>query len=532
MAVLGGLVAWRGTQAAEQEVRQQQVSLARLGASGVGTALESTLAAATVLALDGALAEQEALGPTGEGRLRAILDAVALANPAWESVSLTGPDGVVIASSRDAVGVALGDRDYVAAALDQGREDVSPVVTSRITGEQAVFAAVPVQLDQGRGAIVIRLATAQLTEALNSTLVPDQEPGLALLLLDGVGAVIASTSGLPTGDASLSGLVTAAPFPQSGGVLADAAGPDILVAAAGVPERDWTVVALQPADVALGAVRTQLREATFLLAGVAAGGALLAWFVGRRLRVAYEAEVDALRQAQEASAARDTFLAAAGHDLKTPLTAILASGQALQRRARRGGGLDDASLTLVDQVILSGRRMAGMIDDLLDATRRGAGEEPARPRELVPVLPLVADAIRESQATTDRHTIQLEAVEDAAGWQVLGDRPRLQRVLDNLLSNAIKYSPAGGSIQVRVDRGGPGEIAIAVADQGIGIEAADRGRIFEPFERTGLAAGTVAGTGLGLASARATVEALGGRIAVDSTPGEGSIFTVLLPLRA
>jgi signal transduction histidine kinase len=111
---------------------------------------------------------------------------------------------------------------------------------------------------------------------------------------------------------------------------------------------------------------------------------------------------------------------------------------------------------------------------------------------------------------------------------VTGDRDRLGQVLDNLLGNAIKYSPVEGVIVVRVETG-EREARLAVADQGLGISADMLPRLFERFYRGELTTGS-AGLGLGLYIARMLVEAHGGRIRVASVPGEGSTFTVTLPL--
>jgi signal transduction histidine kinase len=105
--------------------------------------------------------------------------------------------------------------------------------------------------------------------------------------------------------------------------------------------------------------------------------------------------------------------------------------------------------------------------------------------------------------------------------------------LDNLLSNAIKYSPAGGPVLVTVAReqiDGGAYAVLAVQDHGVGIPAADLSHIFERFHRASNVQGRISGTGIGLASARQIVEQHGGDLTVRSTEGQGSVFTVLLPL--
>jgi signal transduction histidine kinase len=130
-----------------------------------------------------------------------------------------------------------------------------------------------------------------------------------------------------------------------------------------------------------------------------------------------------------------------------------------------------------------------------------------------------------------RHQLRVEtALAELIGeW----DGVRLRRVLDNLLSNAIKYSPAGGPVLVTVAReqiDGGAYAVLAVQDHGVGIPAADLSHIFERFHRASNVQGRISGTGIGLASARQIVEQHGGDLTVRSTEGQGSVFTVLLPL--
>jgi signal transduction histidine kinase len=129
---------------------------------------------------------------------------------------------------------------------------------------------------------------------------------------------------------------------------------------------------------------------------------------------------------------------------------------------------------------------------------------------------------------TDRHRFTVRIADDEP--EGMWDRQRLVRVVDNLVSNALKYSPDGG--EVRLESGErDGRAFIAVRDSGIGIPPSDRQRIFNPMFRGGNA-GQVIGTGLGLAGSRRLVEMMGGTIEVASVLGEGSTFTVWLPLQS
>jgi len=112
---------------------------------------------------------------------------------------------------------------------------------------------------------------------------------------------------------------------------------------------------------------------------------------------------------------------------------------------------------------------------------------------------------------------------------VLGDEPALRRVFQNLIDNAIKYGAAGGSIAIAAE-GSSTQVSVTVADRGIGIDAADQSRIFEPFYRAAdVIAAQMQGAGLGLSLVHRIVQAHGGRVTVKSARGEGSAFTVTLP---
>jgi len=134
------------------------------------------------------------------------------------------------------------------------------------------------------------------------------------------------------------------------------------------------------------------------------------------------------------------------------------------------------------------------------------------------------------QQNTDAHQITVVATEPeiAGEW----DAARLERALDNLIGNAVKYSPGGGTVTVSLARDEAQQAAIlSVRDEGLGIPAGDLPHIFERFHRAGNV-GRIPGTGVGLAAVRQIVEQHGGPITVDSAPGQGSTFTVRLPLHA
>ena len=290
--------------------------------------------------------------------------------------------------------------------------------------------------------------------------------------------------------------------------------------------RGQTVGALSLLATASG---RQFGPAEVALAGDIAGRCALAIENGRLYR-----------QVQQAVRTRDEFLLAASHDLKTPLAAIQGQAQLLGRRAARASGPQMPWLeTGVAQIQHSTRAMLTLLDGLLDVTRVQLGQGLRLEREPVDLVALAYRVVASQQQTTERHrlAVQTREVRVVGQW----DAPRLTRVLENLLSNAIKYSPAGGTITLTISRddsaaddsaagAAPGEWAVlAVQDQGVGIPAQDLPHIFARFQRGSNVIGQIAGTGVGLASARSIVEQHGGTISVTSQEGQGSIFAVRLP---
>ncbi|HEV2056232.1 MAG TPA: ATP-binding protein [Methylomirabilota bacterium] len=217
------------------------------------------------------------------------------------------------------------------------------------------------------------------------------------------------------------------------------------------------------------------------------------------------------------------FSADAAHELRTPLTALKGEMEVALRAARSPEEYRRVLQSGLEEV----EHLIRLVEDLLLFSRSAAalGPPPAR----VELEPLVLEALEAGarRAQGAGVTVRADALEPAA---VLGDAGALRRALGNLVDNAIKYTPAGGKVELSL-LAGEGQARIVVRDTGIGIDPADAARIFDPFVRLDAARSRDAGgAGLGLALVRAIVDAHGGAIAVDSTPGAGSRFTISLPL--
>ncbi|KYG05887.1 hypothetical protein BE21_37940 [Sorangium cellulosum] len=241
------------------------------------------------------------------------------------------------------------------------------------------------------------------------------------------------------------------------------------------------------------------------------------------------AELKAAKDAADAAnQAKTTFLASISHELRTPLNGILGYAQLLQRSGR----LVAEDRRSADVVRRSGEHLLTLIDDVLDLARIEAGRMDLAPADVhLPSLARTVAELCKVRAAQKGLAFELEVAEGTPAW-VRVDEKRLTQVLLNLLGNAIKFTRAG-RVTFRVaprDGHARGGVVLRVEDTGPGIAPADLARIFEPFEQAGERRAQGDGAGLGLAITRRIVDQMGGRVDVESAPGEGSAFTVALDL--
>jgi PAS domain S-box-containing protein len=241
------------------------------------------------------------------------------------------------------------------------------------------------------------------------------------------------------------------------------------------------------------------------------------------VRVALAVDAAALYQrTRQAVGARDEVLAVVSHDLRNPLSAINMCVSAL----RESQADPETTHELLGTVRESAALMSRIIQDLLDVASIDAGKLSIerRPQAIAPVL---SHAIAMFEAVATEHQITLREDEEPPLPNVVIDAERVLQVLANLLHNACKFTPAGGTVRVRAVTVAE-SVQLSVSDTGPGIPREDLPRVFDRFwhdRRTS----KIRSTGLGLAIARGIVEAHGGRIWVESTPGKGSTFTFTLP---
>jgi signal transduction histidine kinase len=278
----------------------------------------------------------------------------------------------------------------------------------------------------------------------------------------------------------------------------------------------WRVALYQPPGVSS---RRSVRRQVMLFTG--AFGVLLVVIVAG-LVVTYRL----VRRESEMARLKSDFVANVSHDLKTPLSVIRMYGETLEMDRVR----DAAARREYYRVITrESERLSRLIDNVLDFSRIEGGRRRYErvPTAVEPLVREVVDAFAYPLTRGD-FTVDVEVAPDLP--EVPLDADAVAQALGNLVDNAIKYSAERRRVRVEAGIDG-GELALSVADEGIGIPRAEHGRIFEKFYRVGHSETQGRrGSGVGLALVRHVAEAHGGRVIVESAPGQGSRFTIRIPI--
>lgn len=233
---------------------------------------------------------------------------------------------------------------------------------------------------------------------------------------------------------------------------------------------------------------------------------------------------DLFRRKEQLEQGRKDLIAAVSHDLRTPLASIRAMIEAIS-----DGVVSDPAEVRRYVGLIQGesRRLERLIDDLFELSRIESGVLSLRMTSL-PVTELVAETVNALQIEARRKRVRLWAMYPPDVPPLAIDGPRMQRVLVNLIQNAVRHTPAGGEVRVEVGREN-GHVQVAVIDTGEGISADDQAHIFDQFYRSEKSRSRESGgAGLGLAIARAIVNAHHGTIQVESAPGRGARFIITL----
>jgi PAS domain S-box-containing protein len=232
-------------------------------------------------------------------------------------------------------------------------------------------------------------------------------------------------------------------------------------------------------------------------------------------------------EAESAGRLKDEFLATVSHELRTPLNAIMGWASLLKNRN------DTVSIEKgIDVIFRNAKAQSKIIEDILDVSRIITGKLRIEPAP-VNLLSIVADAIEVVRPSAEAQGITIELRVPEEPLLLIGDAQRLQQVMWNLLSNAVKFNVAGGRVELSVEQLGS-QVTITVSDNGKGIELDFLPYVFDRFKQAdGSTTRRYGGLGLGLAIVRHIVELHGGSVAVASKgPGQGSTFTIALPVRA
>ena len=244
------------------------------------------------------------------------------------------------------------------------------------------------------------------------------------------------------------------------------------------------------------------------------------------LQSARDAEKSARRKAEVASAAKSDFLAVVSHEIRTPMNAVISAANLL-RRTR----LDSQQREHVSMLIDAGDVLMGLLNDVLDFSKIEAGKMELESADMV-VRDRLSTIVRlwEPRALANGVRLKMRIAPDVPA-AVRTDPLRVQQILFNLMSNAVKFTHEG---EIRIDAGwADGRLNLAVSDTGCGIPADRLGQIFNSFEQAdGGTTRRYGGTGLGLAISRRLAELMGGSLSVQSVDGEGSTFTLSLPMTA
>jgi PAS domain S-box-containing protein len=235
-------------------------------------------------------------------------------------------------------------------------------------------------------------------------------------------------------------------------------------------------------------------------------------------------ELSQREEAERATRAKTEFLSRVSHELRTPLNAILGFGQLLEVEP-----LSARQHASVEQIMKGGRHLTELVDELLEISRIESGEFKVSLGP-VDVATGVQDILHLLQPlAAERNVSIVDRVPDGCPW-AQADEQRTKQVLLNLLSNAIKYNRAGGGVDVHVTEVDGSRLAVRITDTGRGIAPEHLERLFSPFDRLGAEQSGIEGTGLGLALSKLMVEAMHGRLTVESMVDVGSTFVLELPI--
>ena len=229
-------------------------------------------------------------------------------------------------------------------------------------------------------------------------------------------------------------------------------------------------------------------------------------------------------EAEQATRAKSEFLSRMSHELRTPMNAVLGFAQLLELDT----SLNENQKKYVGHINDGGKHLLSLINEILDLERIEAGKIELN-MEPVNLSEIMQECEQLTQSLTKKHQVPLKNL-IPAGSPVLvwADKMRLKQALINLVTNAVKYNREDGQVEVSCEDAVNGQICIKVRDTGLGISEEDMTNLFEPFSRQGAEKSDIEGTGIGLTITRKLVEIMGVKLHVESAPGTGSTFSIVL----
>lgn len=224
---------------------------------------------------------------------------------------------------------------------------------------------------------------------------------------------------------------------------------------------------------------------------------------------------------------KNRFIGMASHDLRNPLGVIMGYSEFLLDPNMEFGEAERREM--LQTIASTSQFMLRLVEDLLNVAQIESGQLNLE-RQPLDIVQLVRGNANLNQMLAQAKKTTISVHSEFASREVSVDRAKLEQVLNNLVTNAVKFSPPASNVDVFVGEGG-GEVTVSVTDRGPGIPENERGKLFQPFQKTSVkSTGGESSTGLGLLIARRIIEGHGGRIWVDSEVGRGSTFAFALPL--
>ena len=255
--------------------------------------------------------------------------------------------------------------------------------------------------------------------------------------------------------------------------------------------------------------------------------------VNKELRQAKQAAEEAFQVAQEANRSKSSFLANMSHDIRTPMNAIIGITSLIRHDAGDKGKV----IEYADKIDTSSQHLLGIINDVLDMSKIEAGKTVFKYSDFS-IVDFIQelDTIFHSQISENKQTFTITKENIRHEW-VNGDQVHLMQIFSNLLSNAMKYTQEGGEIQLLAEECESNSSVYAkyrflVCDNGMGMSADFKNKIFDAFTRAeDSMTNKIQGTGLGMAITKNLVDSMGGTIDVESEPGQGSCFEIIMDLK-